>query len=261
MDKTGPLPDTEAFQVTAKLHQRLRNRKRRSQRRLRKKPWDEQRRRLFRDRNVHYDRAAKSRGLRWAGLGVFQLLVQRLARDDASDAPLQLLKRHVPLFESDHILNLTDNLLVGGKTINDLERLRHNETYLDLLGAQRLPDPTPAGDFLRRFDSDDLDTLMDVINDKRLLVWRQRPEAFLARAVLEAEGSIVETTGECQQGLDLSDDGRWGYHPLLLSLANTQAVLFVLNRSGNRPSHEGAARTVGPRPGMQRPRRCSESRP
>jgi len=31
----------------------------------------------------------------------------------------------------------------------------------------------------------------------------------------------------------------WGYHPLLVSLANTGEPLFIVNRSGNRPSHEG----------------------
>ena len=31
------------------------------------------------------------------------------------------------------------------------------------------------------------------------------------------------------------------YHPLLVSLANTGEPLFIVNRSGNRPSHEGAA--------------------
>ena len=35
--------------------------------------------------------------------------------------------------------------------------------------------------------------------------------------------------------------GVWGYHPLLVSLANTGEVLRLVNRPGNRPSHEGAA--------------------
>src|SRR5947209_3109961 len=109
------------------------------------------------------------------------------------------------------------------------------------LGAQRIPDPTTAGDFLRRFKPADIDTLMNIINSKRLAVWRQQPHSFFEQAIIEADGSVVETSGECKQGLDMSYNGKWGYHPLLVSLANTQEVLFLVNRSGNRPSHEGAA--------------------
>src|SRR5262245_3439904 len=159
----------EVFQVNARVRQRLRKCKRRIQRRLRKRQWAEQRRRLFQDRNVHYNLAERARGLRCAGLGLFQLLAQRLQLADALDARVHLLKRHVPYFESDHILNLAYNLLAGGKTLDDLERLRNDETYLDALGAQRIPDPTTAGDFLRRFGAADIDALMDVINDERLL--------------------------------------------------------------------------------------------
>jgi hypothetical protein len=227
--------------VNARIKKRLRNCKRRIQRRLRKRQWAEQRRRMFKDRNIHYDLADKTKGLRCAGLGVFQLLTQRLKLADALNDRVHLLKRHVPYFESDHILNLVFNILAGGKTLNDLELLRNNETYLDTLGAQRIPDPTTAGDFLRRFEAHDIDTLMDVLNEKRRLIWQQQAEAFFDRAVIEADGSIVETTGTCKQGIDISYKGQWGYHPLLVSLANTQEVLFLVNRSGNRPSHEGAA--------------------
>jgi hypothetical protein len=44
----------EVFQVKAKVRRHLRNCKRRIQRRLRKKQWPEQGRRLFRDSNLHY---------------------------------------------------------------------------------------------------------------------------------------------------------------------------------------------------------------
>jgi hypothetical protein len=231
----------EVFQVNAKVRQRLRNCKRRIRHRLRPRQWPEQRRRLFRDRNVHYEIGDKACGLHAAGLGACQLLVQRLGLADAIDRGLHLLKRHLPYFESDHVLNLAYNVLAGGKNLQDLERLRNNETYLDVLGAPRIPDPTTAGDFLRRFAAADLDVLMDVLNQARVQVWRQQPAAFLERAILEADGTLVGTAGECKQGMDLAYDGTWGYHPLLVSLANTQEPLFLVNRPASRPSYEGAA--------------------
>jgi Transposase DDE domain group 1 len=227
--------------VQTRIKKRLRNCKRRIQYRLRKKQWDEQRRPLVQAQNIHYDLAAKAKGLHCAGLGAFRLLERQLDLAAAINGRIRLLKRHVPYFESDHILNLTYNVLAGGRTLNDLELLRNSETYLDVLGAQRIPDPTTAGDFLRRFKPAHIDTLMDVINSKRLAVWRQQPDSFFEQAIIEADGSIVETAGECKQGLDLSSNGKWGYHPLLVSLANTQELLFLMNRSGNRRSHEGAA--------------------
>lgn len=223
------------------VKRRLRNCKRRIKRRLRQKQWEHQRQRMFKDRNVHYDIGTKQKGLGCAGLGVFQLLTRRLKLADLLDQRLHLLKRHLPYHESDHVLNLTFNILGGGIRLDDLENLRTNENYLDLLGAQRIPDPTTAGDFLRRFEEAEIDILMDTINDKRVLVWQQQSDTFFQKAVIDADGTIVETAGKCKQGIDISYDGRWGYHPLVVSLANTQEVLFVVNRPGNRPSHEGAA--------------------
>jgi hypothetical protein len=231
----------EVFQVKAKVRRRLRNCKRRIQHRLRKKQWAEQSRRMFRDGNIHYEIGDKAQGLHCGGLGAVHLLVRQLELADAIDRDLHLLKRHVPYFESDHVLNLTYNLLAGGTCLQDLERLRNHETYLDVLGAQRIPDPTTAGDFLRRFAAADIDTLMRVLNDKRVGVWKQQPDAFLEEAIIEADGTLVGTTGECKQGMDLSYNGVWGYHPLVVSLANTNEPLFLLNRPASRPSYEGAA--------------------
>jgi DDE family transposase len=227
--------------VTPKLRHRLHERQRRIKDRLDPKLKRNRSQPMFLDQNVHYDLADKTHGLHSAGLGVYQLLVQRLGLAQTFNTQLHLFKRHFPYFESDHLLNLTYNFVVGGKNLQDLERLRNQEHYLDVLGAQRIPDPTTAGDFLRRFTAADLDTLMNVINDKRLLVWQQQPDAFFDLAIIEGDGTLVATSGECKQGADMAYDGTWGYHPLLISLANTQEPLFVVNRSGNRPSYEGAA--------------------
>jgi hypothetical protein len=242
----------EVFQVKAKIRkrqsqskrrlaQRLRNSKRRIQRRLAKRRWQEQRRRLFQDQNIVYDYSAKVRAGRFGGLGACLLLVKRLDLADAIDADLHLLKRHIPYHESDHVLNLCYNILAGGTTLADLELLRNDEIYLDALGAQRIPDPTTAGDFLRRFGPPQLNTLMRIINDKRLLVWQQQPPAFFEQAIIDADGTVAGTTAACKAGMDLSYKGVWGYHPLLVSLANTQEPLFLFNRPASRPSHEGAA--------------------
>src|SRR5438552_17153075 len=57
---------------------------------------------------------------------------------------------------------------------------------------------------------------------------------------LDVDGSIVATTGACNEGMDLSYKGVWGYHPLFVSMANAQEPLFVVNRPANRPSHDEA---------------------
>ena len=140
-----------------------------------------------------------------------------------------------------HIFNLVFNILADGTTLTDIELLRNNENYLNALGAQRIPDPTTAGDFLRRFTEADIETLQRIFNQQRLKVWRQQPHAFFEQTIIEADGTLAATDGECKQGMDIAYNGVWGYHPLIVSLADTQEPLFLVNRSGNRPSHEGAA--------------------
>lgn len=116
------------------VKQRLHKSKRRIERRLSKRRWKEQHRRLFPDRNIHYDVADKVRGGRFGGFGDSLLLAKRLDLADAIDGKLHLLKRHLPYHESDHVLNLTYNILAGGTCIQDLELLRNDEHYLDALG-------------------------------------------------------------------------------------------------------------------------------
>lgn len=219
----------------------LRNGKRRIGYRLRERDWAPQDEPMFRANNVHYELSERARGLAAGGIGAMHLLARRTGLIDAIDGKLHLLKVHKPYHESDHVLNIACNLLCGGTCLEDLELRRNDEVYLDALGAQRIPDPTTAGDFCRRFSEPDIQALMNAVNSVRPKVWRRQPESFLEQAVIEADGLMVPTTGECKEGMEISYKGEWGYQPLLISLANTSEPLFIANRSGNRPSHEGAA--------------------
>jgi hypothetical protein len=191
--------------------------------------------------NIHYEVGARSRATAWGGMGAMHLLVRRIGLIEAIDRRLHLLKIHLPYHESDHVLNLAYNALSDGECLQDLELRRNDEVFLDALGARRIPDPTTAGDFCRRFARRDVETLQDVFDEVRLRVWAVQPREFFAEARVDFDGHLVETTGECKQGMDIAYDGTWGYHPLLVSLANTREVLRIVNRSGNRPSHEQAA--------------------
>ena len=188
--------------------------------------------------NIHYELSDKTRATSYGGLGAVHVMVQRLGLVAAINQDLQLLKVHLPYHESDHVLNIAYNVLSGGQRLEDIELRRQDESFLNGLGTQRIPDPTTAGDFTRRFSVQDIATLQECINQARLRVWQQQPAGFLAEAFLDVDGTIAGTYGECKGGMGLSYKGIWGYAPLVVSLANTREVLYVVNRPGNAPSHQ-----------------------
>ncbi len=191
--------------------------------------------------NIDYEIADKVRGISYGGIGAAHQVVQTSGLPAEINRRLKFFKVHKPYHESDHVLNLAYNALCGGKSLDDLELRRNDRNFLDALGAISLPDPTTAGDFCRRFTALTVHGLMDAINFVRVTkIWRSQGSSFFDLATVDVDGTIVETLGETKEGMDIAYDGTWGYHPLVVSLANTGEPLYIYNRSGNRPSHAGA---------------------
>lgn len=220
----------------------MRSRQRRIERRLDRFNFpDDMSRPMMRGASPHYELADRATGTAYGGMGLVHQLVRQLDLPGEINRRLSLFKIHLPYFESDHVLNLAYNALCDGHCLEDLELRREDEAYLDSLGADRIPDPTTAGDFCRRFGAADIESLHDAFDAGRRKVWASQPKEFFEEACLDADGIIVPTHGECKEGMDLSYKGIWGYHPLVVTLRNTGEVMRLANRPGNRPSHEGAA--------------------
>lgn len=190
---------------------------------------------------VAYEVGANIDATSFGGIAAVHRLVTRLGLVGQIDEALELLKVHLPYHESDHVLNLAYNVVCGGTRLEDIERLRHDTAYMNALGADLIPDPTTAGDFCRRFSEDDVVALMEAINAVRPKLWAGRGRDLLGPiAYIDVDGTIAPTSAQHKAGMDISYKGIWGYAPLIVSLANTKEVLYMVNRPGNQPSHAGA---------------------
>jgi hypothetical protein len=139
--------------VKATLRQRLTARKRQIERRLDKTRLGDCGKPVFTASNIRYEIADRVRGLAYGGIGAMHLLARKIGLIDAMDKGLSLFKIHLPYHESDHVLNIAYNALCNGTCLQDIELRRNDAVFLDALGARRIPDPTTAGDFCRRFDA------------------------------------------------------------------------------------------------------------
>jgi len=198
------------FRVKQSIRDQMRARKRRLARRLDKcnYPADLEQP-MLRCGNVQFELSGRSVGTAYGGIGLIQRLVQELGLAAEIDQRLQLFKLHLPYHESDHVLNLAYNALCEGRCLEDLEQRRADEAYLNLLGAERIPDPTTAGDFCRRFEPFHLDQLHAAYDAVRKKVWARQPAEFFAEARIDADGTLVATAGECKAGIDYSYKGLW----------------------------------------------------
>lgn len=209
-------------------------------------PWPERSGPVLRTPKLHTEVDARSEVTAYGGLLLASEFARRFNIARIINTHVHVLKQHKPYHESDHVLALAMSLFVGGTCIEDLGNLQNSEAVRRLLGACRLPDPTTAGDFLRRFNERSLADLrhaVDAIESRiwKALVRRGKKPRKQTWGLIDLDGHLKEVYGTRKQGADFSHKGKWSYHPLLVSLAGTGECLAVRNRPGNVRSSDGVA--------------------
>lgn len=199
---------------------------------------------IIKAQKIQYELSERIEAIHCGGIGAMHMLAKNTGLIETIDKEIQLLKQHRPYHESDHIMNIAYNILAGGHCLEDIGNLRDNPEYMNALDADRIPDQTTAGDFLRRFEVEDIEKLMDIVNNIRVKLWKRQSKKFKEQGIINIDATIEETTGSCKQGMHISYNKKWGYAPLIVSLANTREPLFLENRPGNTPSGFNAEKWI-----------------
>ena len=202
---------------------------------------EESRKPMFSANNTDYEISDRNSAISHGGIGLVDQLIRSIELPAMINNKLNLFKRHKPYFESDHILNIAYNIICGGTCLEDIELLRNNIPYMNALGTKRIPDPTTAGDFLRRFKESDIMTLMEINNEANTKVWKKTlSKKKRCNGIIDIDGKIQGTYGECKEGMDMSYKGIWGFSTLAITEATTGSHLYVVNRPGNKLSQHEA---------------------
>ncbi len=171
------------------------------------------------------------------GVALVAGLAKRLGLPALINTKLNLLARRRPYHESDHVMTHVLNLFTGGTAIEDIADLQGDRAVRRILGTPRIPDPTTCGDFLRRFKQRDIRALDEAIDQAQSKAWKAihgRKKQKLA--LIDLDSHVKHIYGLKKGGADFTYKGGYGFHPLVISLAGTQEILRIANRSGNQAS-------------------------
>jgi hypothetical protein len=187
---------------------------------------------------------------RYGGLALVEQFYRKFGVAQEINGRVRVLKQHLPYSESDHVLAQTMNFYVGGRCLEDMASLQSDEAVCRMFGACRLPDPTTAGDFLRRFNAGALAGLRQAIDAVQHKVWSKlarrhdRRRAKRSLVVVYLDGHLKELYGNQFEGADFSYKGRFSFNALVLTLAGTGECLAARLRPGNLRSSNGAAEVL-----------------
>ncbi|MBL8166839.1 MAG: transposase [Acidobacteria bacterium] len=165
-----------------------------------------------------------------AGEVLLREFVARIGLPELIDAELHLKQRERGDPESETVLSLCWNAILGGSFLLDLNVLRGDAGLRELLGVQSLMAPTTAGEFLRRFHIGSLDDLQRINRRAARCV---RPWQTSAQVAIDLDALLYEQCSKCRQGSRMNYKGKVGYYPLLAFWAEKGEMLQTHLQAGN----------------------------
>lgn len=177
----------------------------------------------------------------YGGLSLVHQLARKLQFVRHINQCVRVLKIRQGYGESDHLYHLLSALFAGAGCVEDLGQFKDNTAYKKSLEVESVTDPTTMGDFLRRFTRRDINNLKTAMWGMRREAWGKIPKKKRRRASLDLDSKICPVYGNKKEGADFTYQGSYGYHPEMVSLAETGEWLDAVNRSGNEVSGDKAA--------------------
>lgn len=147
------------------------------------------------------------------------------------DQHISVEKREHGYAESENILALCWNMILGGSSLRDLDVLRGDSGLSDLLGVENLLAPTTAGEFLRAFDLGDISSMQRVLRE---CAARMRPDQNAEQVTIDIDASLFGQCSTRKQGSKMNYKGEVGYYPLFAFWAEEEELLFSHLLAGNR---------------------------
>ena len=165
-----------------------------------------------------------------AGMVLLQGFIEQLGVAEVLDTELKVKQRERGYSESESVLGLAHNMILGGECLSDLNVVRGDPGTQQLLGAERLIAPTTAGEFLRKFDIGDIH---DIRRANKRLQERVRPKQPASCCTLDMDSSIYEQASKRKQGSTKTYTGEIGYHPLFAFWEEEAELVFSHLRRGS----------------------------
>ena len=165
------------------------------------------------------------------GLLLTGTVMHRLGLEAMVDETVRLDGRVAGSGSGRKVLTLVASMLVGGRCIDDVERLRAGASQAVL--PFRVVAPSTAGSFLRSFTFGHVRQLDKAAELALGRAWSVGAAPDAGEMTVDLDSTVCEVCGRAKHGAAYGHTGVLGYHPLVAVRSDTGEVLHSRMRSGS----------------------------